>query len=256
MTPAVSRMGPWKSSPTGSAFEPARRVRRGRGGRNGLPLRPRPLHACAARTAAYARFSRRLHCPDCDLEFRRPEPRLFSPNSPLGACPECQGFGRSIQPDFDEDPARPRPDAGGGPDRPLEQAVLQGGLRRSEDARGNAIGLRWDRPYAELPEEHRRLVEEGGTRLLRNPWLLRLARAAGPTRSTSGSSSRATAPTSRVRRAAGRSSAPRRWPCASRGVDIARQCPRCRSRELLGWVERLEARGRQSVRSPHRSSPS
>ncbi len=39
-------------------------------------------------------FGRALTCEHCDAVMRRPTPALFSFNSPLGACPECQGFGR------------------------------------------------------------------------------------------------------------------------------------------------------------------
>ncbi len=39
------------------------------------------------------RHSGHLVCEPCGREFVRPEPRLFSFNAPLGACPECQGFG-------------------------------------------------------------------------------------------------------------------------------------------------------------------
>ncbi len=41
-------------------------------------------------------FSRELSCPVCGETSRRPTPPLFSFNSPLGACRECQGFGRVI----------------------------------------------------------------------------------------------------------------------------------------------------------------
>ncbi|MFQ5525860.1 MAG: excinuclease ABC subunit UvrA [Thermoanaerobaculia bacterium] len=41
-------------------------------------------------------FSRDLSCPECATRFRRLQPALFSFNSPLGACSECQGFGRVI----------------------------------------------------------------------------------------------------------------------------------------------------------------
>ena len=40
-----------------------------------------------------AGFSRRLRCEDCGIEYPKPEPKLFSFNSPLGACPLCEGFG-------------------------------------------------------------------------------------------------------------------------------------------------------------------
>ena len=36
------------------------------------------------------------HCSHCDIDIRPPSPGLFSFNSPLGACPECKGFGRII----------------------------------------------------------------------------------------------------------------------------------------------------------------
>ncbi len=41
-------------------------------------------------------YGRELACPVCGIAVRRPTPPLFSFNSPLGACPECQGFGRVI----------------------------------------------------------------------------------------------------------------------------------------------------------------
>jgi excinuclease ABC subunit A len=41
-------------------------------------------------------FSNRLHCAHCDIEYREASPALFSFNHPVGACPECRGFGRII----------------------------------------------------------------------------------------------------------------------------------------------------------------
>ena len=46
-------------------------------------------------------FSRGWHCPDCDFELRPPSPGLFSFNNPLGACPDCRGFGRTLGIDLD-----------------------------------------------------------------------------------------------------------------------------------------------------------
>ena len=42
-----------------------------------------------------------MACEDCGIEYPPPEPRLFSFNSPLGACPECEGFGNVIGIDMD-----------------------------------------------------------------------------------------------------------------------------------------------------------
>ena len=47
-------------------------------------------------------FSTGWHCAHCDLDIRPPTPGLFSFNSPLGACPECRGFGRTIAIDLNK----------------------------------------------------------------------------------------------------------------------------------------------------------
>lgn len=41
-------------------------------------------------------FHRSFSCSRCGRGFSEPEPLLFSFNSPMGACPTCQGFGRII----------------------------------------------------------------------------------------------------------------------------------------------------------------
>lgn len=41
-------------------------------------------------------FSTGWHCAHCDVDIRPPTPGLFSFNNPLGACPKCRGFGRTI----------------------------------------------------------------------------------------------------------------------------------------------------------------
>ncbi|HOW58205.1 MAG TPA: excinuclease ABC subunit UvrA [Candidatus Omnitrophota bacterium] len=47
------------------------------------------------------KFSGALRCFSCGRSFVKPTPNLFSFNSPLGACPTCQGFGRVITIDWD-----------------------------------------------------------------------------------------------------------------------------------------------------------
>src|SRR3989440_8394058 len=47
-------------------------------------------------------FSTGWHCPHCDVDIRPPTPGLFSFNNPLGACPECRGFGRTIAIDLNK----------------------------------------------------------------------------------------------------------------------------------------------------------
>ncbi len=46
-------------------------------------------------------FSEKFICKYDGTVYEDPEPRLFSFNSPFGACPLCQGFGNTIDIDFD-----------------------------------------------------------------------------------------------------------------------------------------------------------
>jgi excinuclease ABC subunit A len=47
-------------------------------------------------------FSTGWHCAHCDLDIRPPTPGLFTFNNPLGACPDCRGFGRTIAIDLNK----------------------------------------------------------------------------------------------------------------------------------------------------------
>ena len=51
---------------------------------------------------AHTIVARGLVCPSCARSFEPPTPRLFSYNSPLGACEACKGFGRIIGIDWDK----------------------------------------------------------------------------------------------------------------------------------------------------------
>lgn len=46
-------------------------------------------------------FSERFSCPNCNLSLSEIEPRMFSFNSPLGACNECRGLGTVYRVDPD-----------------------------------------------------------------------------------------------------------------------------------------------------------
>ncbi len=60
------------------------------------------VHDLDDAAAAPLLFSSKFSCPVCDYALPELEPRLFSFNSPVGACPSCDGLG--ITPFFD--PAR------------------------------------------------------------------------------------------------------------------------------------------------------
>ncbi len=60
-------------------------------------------------------LSNRLHCPRCDISLPEPQPATFSPNSPEGACPACQGLGA-------QDETRPCPECRGSALNPTARA--------------------------------------------------------------------------------------------------------------------------------------
>jgi excinuclease ABC subunit A len=68
-------------------------------------------------------FSSRYSCPVCDYSLPELEPRLFSFNSPVGACPACDGLG--VTQVFD--PAR----VVGHPELPLSGGAIRGWDRRN-----------------------------------------------------------------------------------------------------------------------------
>jgi excinuclease ABC subunit A len=106
------------------------------------------------------RRNTRLMCDDCGIEYPQPDPRLFSFNSPLGACPECEGFGNVV--DIDMDLVVPD-----------KQKTLREGAvapwntpayaheRDELVALANDYSLPIDIPFAELTDDQRRIVVEG-----------------------------------------------------------------------------------------------
>jgi len=102
------------------------------------------------------RFNEKFQCKTCGMEFAAAEPILFSFNSPVGACPRCQGFGNTI--DFDLD--RVIPDKSLSLDegavepwtKPKFRSWL-GNFRKS--ARGK---VRFRAAFADLTGEERELV--------------------------------------------------------------------------------------------------
>jgi len=108
-------------------------------------------------------FSVGWHCAHCDLDIRPPTPGLFSFNNPLGACPECRGFGRTIAIDLDK----------AIPDRSL--SIKQGAVRVF---RGNEFGesqkdllracareeININVPFDELPKADQDFVINGEKR--------------------------------------------------------------------------------------------
>jgi excinuclease ABC subunit A len=113
-------------------------------------------------------LSSHLACADCGVSFEELAPRLFSFNSPYGACPQCHGLG--FQPELD--PALVIPNASlsvqegaiapwGKPvlslrHQPRESRFWRRLLRVAEELR---IDL--NRPWHRLPEAHQQALLSG-----------------------------------------------------------------------------------------------
>ncbi|MBK5930269.1 excinuclease ABC subunit UvrA [Halochromatium salexigens] len=105
-------------------------------------------------------FSRDLHCPECEIDYRDPLPSLFSFNSPVGACETCRGFGRVIGIDWDLVVPDARKSLLDGAIKPIQS---DGYAEVQEDliAFAHRRGVPTDVPWAQLTEADRHWVLEG-----------------------------------------------------------------------------------------------
>jgi excinuclease ABC subunit A len=105
-------------------------------------------------------FSNRFHCADCDRDYPQPEPRLFSFNSPLGACPECEGFGSVFDVDLDLVVPNPGKSIRDGAIAPWNSPAYIHELQELLDL-ADDYELPVDVPFAELTEAQRKIIVEG-----------------------------------------------------------------------------------------------
>jgi excinuclease ABC subunit A len=105
-------------------------------------------------------FSSQLACADCGREYPEPEPRLYSFNSPLGACPECEGFGNVIDVDMDlvvPNASKSIRDGAVAPwNSPAYVHELEELLALADD-----YGVRVDVPFSQLSAKERDLIVHG-----------------------------------------------------------------------------------------------
>ena len=110
-------------------------------------------------------FSTHFACPECGISLPKPEPRIFSFNNPLGACPACTGLGASLEADF----SRILPEHGLsfrlGAIKPFPYNK-ESWLYKQLDAFLKSYSLGMDNCFDDLPEEAQMEFEFGGTELL------------------------------------------------------------------------------------------
>jgi len=110
-------------------------------------------------------LSERSACVDCGVSYPEIAPRMFSFNSPHGACPACEGLGTRDQ----FDPALIVPDSNLSL---AEGAIAPWSARRSPryyrqllDALCTHYGIELDTPWRALPAKARRGILQGGDTL-------------------------------------------------------------------------------------------
>jgi excinuclease ABC subunit A len=106
------------------------------------------------------RFSRHFHCAACDAEYRDPSPALFSFNNPVGACPECKGFGRIISIDYRLAMPNLTKSIAGGVVKPW-QTGHGVECQREMMAAAKQNGIPTDLPFNKLPKKARDWVTHG-----------------------------------------------------------------------------------------------
>jgi excinuclease ABC subunit A len=105
-------------------------------------------------------LSRRFACPRCDISLPELSPRAFSFNSPVGACPACEGLGVR----WAVDPKKVIPDE----TRSLADGAIQPWHRHGARLVREALeelsrrhGFSLETPVAELSKKARRVLLEG-----------------------------------------------------------------------------------------------
>ena len=106
-------------------------------------------------------FSEHFSCPYCDFTVGELEPRMFSFNSPFGACPECSGLG--VQKKIDIDLLIPD----------LKLSIAQGAIkgwtkeesypRRMLDNVCRHYHIDLDKPFEDLTDKEKQIILYGTT---------------------------------------------------------------------------------------------
>lgn len=107
-------------------------------------------------------FSSENACDVCDSEIPRPYPLLFSFNHPVGACPECKGFGNILN--YDEDliiPDKTLSVAQGAVDPWNKQAYRWWKKQLLKSAAKEGLDI--DKPYAAFTEQEKAILFKGSS---------------------------------------------------------------------------------------------
>ena len=104
-------------------------------------------------------FSERYACIDCGISVEEPVPRLFSFNSPYGACPTCSGLGTKMEIDPDRLTVNPH--------LSLKEGALANSvsgdtiINQMIEQMATAKGFTIDVPWEKLSKAHKEMILYG-----------------------------------------------------------------------------------------------
>ncbi|HKA24579.1 MAG TPA: excinuclease ABC subunit UvrA [Candidatus Eisenbacteria bacterium] len=105
-------------------------------------------------------FSEGAACPDCGISVGEMAPRLFSFNSPFGACPACSGLGTRLEVDLDlvvPDPTKSLAEGAIDPWKKIMPSWYEGQVR----AAAQHLKVSMDTPWNKLPAKAREALLYG-----------------------------------------------------------------------------------------------
>lgn len=105
-------------------------------------------------------FSEKYACPICGFTVGELEPRLFSFNAPMGACPVCEGLGSKLEVDVDlvvPDRSKALRDRAMAPWNPISSQYYPQLLEQF----CQSVGIDMGTPFNKLPKKQQQLVLYG-----------------------------------------------------------------------------------------------
>src|SRR4030043_1267510 len=107
-------------------------------------------------------FSSENACDECNIDLPKPYPLLFSFNHPVGACPDCKGFGNILK--YDEDLIIPDKSLSltKGAIDPWNKPAYRWWKQQLIKSAGKE-GIDINKPYAEFNEKEKALLFKGGS---------------------------------------------------------------------------------------------
>ncbi len=106
------------------------------------------------------KYSEAFVCRNDGIEYEEPEPRLFSFNSPFGACATCQGFGNTTGIDYDLVIPDKNLSIKKGAIAPFVSPQHHWAFREVKEFAAQE-GISIDAPFADLGEEEKRSILKG-----------------------------------------------------------------------------------------------